>query len=307
MSDVQLECPYHAIIPYVVQVDKSISPSEKLFFGQIVGLSKKFGYIWATDEQLSQMVETPIDTIGKWLKNLENAGHIKRETEMEYLPNEKNNGIKRFIKKRKIYILEKGNTAQIQKDQEKNNSKKDCQPVKNDDFIEPVKNDDSMNPSKMTDITSNSKRENIKQQPEAPSAVVVSLISNELEKLDIEDSLRMKISREFKFEDVKLAVERALNWKSRPSDAVGIMTALKKKDDWMDPPSKEEKIESNEKFLKNLEHLDGTTIANTQITIGKTYIEFVSGMKVDIYSTEDNDFKILVNKYFDYLKTLQKK
>lgn len=301
MSEAILDLPFYAIIPYAVQIDKNLSSSEKLFFGQISGLARKHGYMWATNEQFSEMIQVPLKTVERWLQNLEVNGHIKRLTHNELIKGL--NGQKsHFIKKRKIFIIDKDNQKQIETESKtsvpEDDSKKDCGTLENEGFFGTLKNEGSKGTLKNEGYKIESLNVISKQQPTPPEVVVVL----SLEKIDIEESLRLKISQEYSPDQINLAVDRCLNWKSRPSDQVGIMTALKRADSWVDNPSQEQKSESNQQFLQTLHDLDGKELAMTNITIGKRYIEFVCGMKVIVYNIDENDFKIKTKDYIDYLK-----
>lgn len=98
-----------------------------------------------------------------------------------------------------------------------------------------------------------------------------------LDKLDIDDDLKTKISKEHTEEAVNLAVDRTLKWKGRPNDRAGVMTALKKADEWHDVLEAEEVTEKNRKWLENNAHLDGQTISGYQCMVGPDYICFYAG------------------------------
>ena len=319
MSD--LELPFNAIIPYSVQIDKNLSSSEKLFFGQICGLARKTGYMWATDQQFSEMTGIPLPTIEKWLRNLSDNGHIKRVTHNELVKG--SNGKKsHFLKRRKIYILQK-----IYED-----PAVDGQP-KIDQSSGTIENDGSKGVIKNDGYKSKSLSSISKQQPETPPAIsktpsavvvpsakedpdpfsfydpdhpVADVIVPSLDQLDIEHNLKLKISSQHSAESVDKAVDRCLKWHSRPSDVIGIMTCLKKADEWKDNPTKEEKELKNLEFLKTLENLDGKTLGMSNVTVGNKYIEFVCGLKVVVFNIESNDFKKDVKEYLDYLRMLEK-
>src|SRR5271163_4520085 len=102
MSDNSLELPYIAVVPYNVQIDENISDSCKLYYGQIVALAKKTGYMWATDDQLSEMKGVSKRTIERWHSELESAGYIKRVT--ANVPIKCQDGSFAWTKKRKVYF-----------------------------------------------------------------------------------------------------------------------------------------------------------------------------------------------------------
>ena len=297
MTPDDLDLPYVAIIPYNVQIDDSITDTCKLYYGQIVGLGKKCGYMWATDEQLAQMKGVSIRTIERWNTQLEHAGHITRDTK-NYLCKDEKTGKDKWIKKRKVYFTDGFKPKETLK---KNDLKKDSEPDKIDGSYEPDKIDGSYEPDTIGGIIKQSLEESLKEQYETAAPVVVF----SLNQLEIQDSLRNKISQEYSPTEIDIAVERCLNWKGRPSDEVGIMTTLTRAKSWMDNPTVEDIVDKNSKYLKSLINLDGTSIANTRISIGNKYIEFVSGMKVTVFNAEDKEFKKAVVDYIEYLKRLE--
>ena len=126
MSGQKLEMPYLACVPFQVLTDKDVSPQAKLYYGCLVGLSKKEGYCWASDEALAEMQEVDISTLKRWHKELEDKKHIRRETKSHPYRNEK--GKMLWKKQRKIFV---------------NNgfSNNVFEPLKNEPIDEPLKNE----------------------------------------------------------------------------------------------------------------------------------------------------------------------
>ncbi len=143
-----------------------------------------------------------------------------------------------------------------------------------------------------------------KKNNNPPVGVVVS---SHLDKLDIEASLRWKISAEYTPEQIEKAVDRCLAWKSRNSDQQGVMTALARADTWIDNPTKEDLQQLNKDFLDKLRILDGKTLALTTVSVGIDYIEFIAGMKVVVFGIGENEFKTKVKDYLKYLDEEAKK
>ena len=65
--------------------------------------------------------------------------------------------------------------------------------------------------------------------PVTPAAVVVF---PSLDKVELTQTLKRKISKEYSQVEVDLAVDRCLKWKSRKSDATAIMFVLKNSQEW---------------------------------------------------------------------------
>ncbi len=301
MSDYELDLPFIAFIPYNVQIDQSISDACKIYYGQIVGLAKKSGYMWATDQQLAKMKNVSIRTIERWNNQLENAGHIIRDT--QNVPVKDESGNYKWIKKRKVFFNDGFQTVEKPKKEVSKSevSKKVCETAIDVGTCEPDKNVGTCGPDKSGGIINTYLDNNTKKQCDSAKPVVVSSFYE----LEIQEKLRNKILLKYSVEEIELAVKRCLNWKSRPNDEVGIMTALTKSDSWSDNSSPEEVLEKNAKYLNSLKHLDGTYIANTRITVGNKYIEFVSGMKVKVFEIEQNEFKKLVANYIEHLQNIQ--
>jgi hypothetical protein len=197
----QLDLPFNAIIPYHVQADENISDAAKIYFGQITGLAVRCGYIWATDEQLSEMKKVSIRNIQRWNKELEDGGFIVRET--QNYPVKQEDGAFQWIKKRKIFVTpafsrEKkvGNSPPEDEEWEREifsggdpgDSKNVCGTAKNGGSIEPAKNGGSIEPAKNGGIINTSSNYAFLQQqenPPSPPVVVVPIISDEEEKRDL--------------------------------------------------------------------------------------------------------------------------
>lgn len=70
---------YFAIIPAVVRYDEDLTPNAKLLFAEITTLTEKEGVCWASDNYFMKLYNVKRQTIQRWLKDLEDKGHIKRE------------------------------------------------------------------------------------------------------------------------------------------------------------------------------------------------------------------------------------
>jgi len=102
MSEQKLDYPYLAILPYEVMKVKKIPAAAKIHYACLVGLSKKEGYCWATDEQLAEMHEVDISQIKRWNLILEKKGFISRETKNVTYRSDDHKML--WKKNRKIYV-----------------------------------------------------------------------------------------------------------------------------------------------------------------------------------------------------------
>jgi hypothetical protein len=302
MSDDEnkLEMPFLAVLPYQILIDKSLPPGCKIHFAIICGLSKKFGYCYATDRQLAELEEVSINRIEEWNTILDRSGHITRKTINEHIPETKRNNPKqKFKKRRKIYI----NNAFV--------SKKDSETPKNQGSEEPPKNQGSEEPPKNQGYKKKPLSENLKQQKKSvvvPSKIkkkkkTMSIVTppESLDKLDISEQERIMIAKKYPSHEIDLAVKRTLRWQSRESDIKGIMAALKNKDTWSDNLTKDETIESNKEFLKKFRNLDEKRFKGTRIVIGPTYMEFDCYPKNTTFKIDEPQFK---RNCLDHLKKL---
>lgn len=313
MSDHSLDLPYVAVIPYNVQIDSNLSDGAKLYFGQIVAFAKKCGYMWATDGQLAEMKGVSKRTIERWNQELDAAGHIRRVT--ANVPVKNPDGKYNWVKKRKIYFNDafglgpvKPNPDPLPLEEtlplEEAVLFEDSGSAENVLSLGSAENGAISGCVKNDGITNNSLDQSLNLQPGAPPAVVVF---SSLSKISISDELKIKITNDHSESEVDLAVERCLKWKSRPNDATGVMTALKRASNWFDNPSPKQKEDENSVYLLTLKHLDGKILALTSVCVGHNYIEFVRGPKVEHFKIMDPEFKTKVVNYLEYLRQLDEK
>lgn len=139
---------------------------------------------------------------------------------------------------------------------------------------------------------------------EGENAASRVIVFSSLDKLEIKDSLKQKISKEYSQTEVDIAVERCLKWKGRPNDETGIMTALNKADEWTDILNQDEQLQQNEDFLKSIKKFDMYNKGGIEVAIGPNYLEIVCGPKVDRVEIEENDFIIQAKALLDKYKIL---
>jgi len=70
---------YYAVIPATVRYDKSIPAGAKIMYGEITALSNQKGYCYASNTYFSKLYDCTPQAISKWIKQLENAGHVRIE------------------------------------------------------------------------------------------------------------------------------------------------------------------------------------------------------------------------------------
>jgi DNA-binding MarR family transcriptional regulator len=73
------EPAYWAVIPPGVRYDKNLSAQAKLLYVELTALTKVRGYAWASNRYLAERFDVHTDSITRWLKELNEAGHIAIE------------------------------------------------------------------------------------------------------------------------------------------------------------------------------------------------------------------------------------
>ena len=70
---------YYAIIPATVRYSKELKANEKLLYGEITSLSNKNGYCYAQNRYFADLYGVSIETVSRWLSNLQKCGFIQIE------------------------------------------------------------------------------------------------------------------------------------------------------------------------------------------------------------------------------------
>jgi len=100
---------YYSIIPAFVKYCDTLSPSEKLFYGEITSLCNEKGYCWASNKYFANLYHTNKRTVNRWLENLKKESFITVEIINE--------------NKRKIYLKDEkchGGMAKMSRGDDKN-------------------------------------------------------------------------------------------------------------------------------------------------------------------------------------------
>ena len=72
---------YDTILPAAVRYDTRISEGAKTLYSDILLLSRKFGYSFATNSHLAELYSVEVRTIQRRLTELSKSGHIRIELE----------------------------------------------------------------------------------------------------------------------------------------------------------------------------------------------------------------------------------
>ena len=71
------EPSYYGILPAVVRYDNRLGMGEKVLFTEFNALCSKTGVCTAHNRYFANLYNVSLNTISKWIKNLEDTGHIK--------------------------------------------------------------------------------------------------------------------------------------------------------------------------------------------------------------------------------------
>jgi hypothetical protein len=259
----ELELPFIASIPYSVQIDDSIPDAVKIYFGQIVGLSRKYGYIFATDEALAEMKNTSPKNIERWNKILEDAGHIRRETRNEHIKDE--NGKYFWKKKRKIYVTEGFSRKKEPKEEDSNNF---SEPLKNEGIIEPLKNEGIIEPLKNEGYNNTLLNKHLEQQQ------AVGVFFDCLKDIDILGHEKAWLSKHYDEKTIKQAIEYASKVEIKTTLIQTLKWACEKKPEI--PLSKEENTQKNKELALKVQ-ADAVVPEGTHFEVLNKAIEICFG------------------------------
>ena len=89
---------YYTILPAEIRFDKRLLPYERLLFSDILALSNKKGYCYATNAYFAKIYGVSVVSVSTWISNLIKHGYISRSYEYKANTN--------VIERRKLYIKE---------------------------------------------------------------------------------------------------------------------------------------------------------------------------------------------------------
>jgi len=101
-----LYLPKFCLVPLAARLDTTLCDAAKIYLGELNVLTNRYGYCFASDEELAEMKQVSLRTIKNWHQQLEDRDFIRRDTTREHYKEEGSPGVK-IRSKRKIYILDK--------------------------------------------------------------------------------------------------------------------------------------------------------------------------------------------------------
>jgi len=300
----KLYLPRFCIVPLQARLDKSLNDAAKIYLGELNALSNKFGYCYASDEQLAEMKQVSVRTIERWNKDLQERGFLIRDTTHTHVKTEKGVEVR---KSRKMYVIE-------------NPSNKVAEPP--DLSVRSVPPNLSVRsvPTKMAVINKeplNQEHNNNrppppddqehppskpKSMPPAAAAQAVVVFSC-FDELDVSQAVKIRLSKEMDEEKAKLLVKRVLAWETRESDLKACNTILdpQKWDTWSDVVDKKENTEENRKWAKeNLHRFDQKRVGAYTCWILSSGVEFVTSgamSKVVCFEYESQFFQTEIKEF----------
>lgn len=268
MNDAKVQPSFYAIVPANVRYCKTIEPSAKLLYGEITALANQEGYCWASNKYFADLYDVDERTIKRWIQSLRDHEFIFVHIEQQG-----------FASKRMIFISE-SSQKMFTKGQKCHGG------------------GTKMSPSGGQKCPTNNTRSNTteKQQPEAakaaaePKAQVVVPYFKILDKLEINDTLKLKLSAGHSEATIVSAVEKCIQWKGRLNDAAAIQTILKEGDNWKSTDSKADVTQKNIEYLRKVEKTGQMKMGDYHVAIGDDYIEFSAGIACYRYCANDVSF-----------------
>ena len=122
---------YYIIIPSRVRYDSRLTPSEKLLYGEILALSEKSGYCFATNSYFAKLYNVTVVSVSNWVGHLIDYGYISAE--YNKTSEDKSN--------RKLYVLDR---SILDNEFDFEEIIEDKAPVKEDNYTKNKKLDDSV-------------------------------------------------------------------------------------------------------------------------------------------------------------------
>lgn len=153
-------------------------------------------------------------------------------------------------------------------------------------------------PQTNNNSSTSNERDNNPDGLEAPSAVVVSSQNEDLEKLNLSESLKKKIIKSHPPEKIKEAVNRVLAWEGRYGDAVAIQTVFRDWDKWGKVETKEGYEEKNMRILHKLRKHQGER-KNFCVWVCDKYFEIVHGTRGYMVQVQESNFLGKLKDLFD--------
>lgn len=165
-----LEAGYYSIITHDVLYDDNLTANEKLLYACITGLTKQKGYCYASNDYLSEKMNTSKRSVSRWLNNLEKKGYIKRK--LVYKEDSKE------VQERQIYTLLNGGVKNDMGYSQNSHEPHD----KNDNTPHDT---DGMDNSELINSQSNSKVDNnspAKAEPSIPYKKIIDYLNQETDR-----------------------------------------------------------------------------------------------------------------------------
>lgn len=101
----RLYLPSLCVVSVEARKCAGLSDAARIYLGELWVFANKFGYVYASDEQLADMKGVGLRTIKRWHLELETNGFIRRDTSRSHVKTERGVEVR---SKRKIYIFPHG-------------------------------------------------------------------------------------------------------------------------------------------------------------------------------------------------------
>ncbi|SUU92194.1 Conserved phage C-terminus (Phg_2220_C) [Anaerococcus octavius] len=139
---------YFTVIPAIVRYDDKLRANEKILYSEILTLSRKNGYCYASNKYLSDLYGVSITIISRWINSLIKYGYLVSENEYKagtnYILRRKlyPTNVKDILNKSSTYIEQTFNNDIEQKFKDNNTSINDMNNKKSNNSRADEKNDE---------------------------------------------------------------------------------------------------------------------------------------------------------------------
>ncbi len=213
IENVQKKPDYFTIMPAVIRYDNRLRANEKILYSEILTLSRKNGYCYASNKYLSELYGVSTTIISKWISNLIKYGYLISENEYKAGTN--------YILRRKLYpanVNDILNKSSIYMEQMFN----DHIEQKFNDHIEQKFKDNNTSINKMNNNKSNNSRAEPDNASKIPYKEIIEYLNKKADRdyratSDKTRSLiKARVNEGFTLDDFKTVIDnKVLSWKGK--------------------------------------------------------------------------------------------
>lgn len=73
------KAPPFTMLPREIRFDNDLPPMARLLYAEILSMSMKYGYCWASNDYLANLFDITKETTSRYISKLEKKGYITKE------------------------------------------------------------------------------------------------------------------------------------------------------------------------------------------------------------------------------------